>query len=354
MKILVFGEEYFNYTSSAVYALKSLGHEVKVIYMPLLHKSDLSIWEHIRYKLKDQDFINSFYGKCKKEIVETINSFQPDVLLSINGNAYYEFIDKSILNKVKKIGAKSVSWYMDTIKRFEHIEQNLKKFDYIYSFEPNDTEWTKEKYGVTVKYLPIGVAEELYCNNKEDVQEIYDISFVGNSTDNRLEVLNKIAEYCDANNKKMIVYGHYWHNKHWWQKASAKKKFSKKYPHLVKYIKNEFLYGENVAKLYLQSKICLNIHISLHKGINPRTFEILGNGNFELCDYRSDAEQFGLIDKENISMFSDAEECVKQVNYYLNNEAERKTIGKRGKETVENKYTMTKLLSDVLEEMKGR
>ena len=114
------------------------------------------------------------------------------------------------------------------------------------------------------------------------------------------------------------------------------------------------MYGEDVAELYLQSKICLNIHISLHKGINPRTFEILGNGNFELCDYRSDAVQFGLIDKENIAMFSDAEDCVKQVDYYLKNEVERKTIGKRGKETVENKYTMTKLLSDVLEEMKGR
>jgi len=166
------------------------------------------------------------------------------------------------------------------------------------------------------------------------------------------KVLDKIAEYCKANDKNLIVYGHYWHNKHWWQESSAKKKFAKKYPNLVGYVRNEFLYGNDVTKLYLQSKICMNIHTVVHKGINPRTFEILGNGNFELCDYRSDAEQFGLIDKENIAMFSDAEDCVKQVDYYLKNEVERKTIGKHGKETVENKYTMTKLLSDVLEEMK--
>lgn len=352
MKILVFGEDYFNYTSSMVYALGQLGHDVKVVYMPLLHKSKLSILEHIRYKLKDKGFIAEFYGKCQKELLESLETLKPDVILSINGNSYYEFIDKEILSKAKKIGTKSISLYLDTIKRFEHIEQNLKYFDYIYSFEPNDTEWARDKYVVEVKYLPIGVAEELYCNNTEIVNEIYDISFVGNSTENRLEVLNKIAQYCDANNKKMIVYGHYWHNKHCWQEASAKKKFAKKYPSLVKYIKNEFLYGKDVAKLYLESKICLNVHISLHKGINPRTFEILGNGNFELCDYRSDAKDFGLIDKHNIAMFEDAYDCVRQIDYYLNNDVMRKAIGKRGKETVEDKYTMKKLLAGVLEEIK--
>lgn len=351
MKILVFGEEYFNYTDSAVYALKSLGHNVQVIYMPLLHKSNLSIWDHIRYKMKDQGFIDSYYGKCKKQIVDTLESFKPDMVLSINGNAYYEFIDKEILQMLRKAGIKSVSWYMDTIKRFEHIEQNLQCFDYIYSFEPNDIEWAREKFGVEVRYLPIGVAEELYCNSQEDIKKIYDVSFVGNSTENRLEVLNKLAEYCNDNNKRMVVYGHYWHNKHWWQEASAKRKFAKKYPKLIKYVKNEFLQGKDVAKLYLQSNICLNVHISLHKGINPRTFEILGNGNFELCDYRSDANQFGLIDKENIAMFTDVDDCVKQVDYYLNNEEERKTIGERGRETVKDKYTMTKLLSDMLEEI---
>ena len=354
MKILVFGEKYFNYTDSAAYALEHIGNEVRVVYAPLLYRSNLNFKDHLLYKLGNKNFIKSFYEDGKKKLLEAVNGFKPDMFLSINGNQYAEFIDEDIISKLHKENIITVAWYMDTIKRFTDVNQHLELFKYVYSFEPSDIEWAENNFGVKVKYLPLGVAEELYCNNKDDVKEIYDVSFVGNSTGNRLDVLNKIAEYCDANNKKMIVYGHYWHNKHWWQESSAKIKFSKKYPKLVKYVQNEFLYGKDVAKLYLQSKICINVHISLHKGINPRTFEILGNGNFELCDYRSDAEQFGLIDKVNIAMFSDAEDCVKQVDYYLNNEAERKTIGKRGKETVENKYTMTKLLSDVVEEMKGR
>lgn len=354
MKILVFGEKYFNYTDSAAFALKKLSNEVRVIYAPLLHKADLSFKEHVLYKLGNKDFIKSFYERGRQQILDLIDEFKPDAFLSINGNQYAEFIDENVLLVLKEKQVISIAWYMDTIKRFQSINQHLNLFDFVYSFEPNDTDWAKGKFGVDVKYLPLGVSEELYCDNIDDVEEIYDISFVGNSTENRLEVLNKIAEYCDENNKKMVVYGHYWHNKHWWQESSAKKKFAKKYPKLVKYVRNEFLYGKDVAKLYLQSKICLNVHISLHKGINPRTFEVLGNGNFELCDYRSDAKEFGLVDKENIAMFTDADECVRQIEYYLNNEAERKSIGKRGKETVKDKYTMTKLLNGVLDELKGR
>lgn len=352
MRILVFGETYFNYTDSSVYALKRLGHNVKVVYMPLLNKSKLSFCEYLRYKLKDKKFIHQFYNKCSLELVKVLQDFKPDVLLSINGNIYWEFINTEVLSKAKEMGTITVSWYVDTIKYYIAREQNLNKFDYVYSFEPNDIGWAKENYGIVVRYLPLGLAEEIYCNDTKDVEEVYDICFVGNKSDNRLEVLNCVAEYCDVNNKKMIVYGHYWHNKHWWQEAVARKKFAEKYPSLIKYIKNEFIYGKDVAKLYLQSKICLNIHVSLHKGINPRTFEILGNGNFELCDYRSDAKDFGLIDKHNIAMFEDADDCVRQIDYYLNNDVMRKVIGKRGKETVEDKYTMKKLLASVLEEIK--
>ena len=38
---------------------------------------------------------------------------------------------------------------------------------------------------------------------------------------------------------------------------------------------NRPLYGNDVAELYRNTKINLNIHIGCHKGFNPRTFEII-------------------------------------------------------------------------------
>lgn len=160
--------------------------------------------------------------------------------------------------------------------------------------------------------------------------------------------MDEVAKYCTADNKSMIVFGHYWHNKHFWQAYFAKRSFARKYPYLVKYVTNSFLHDQEVAELYNTSRISLNIHIALHKGINPRTFEVLANGNFELCDYREDAKKIGLIDGTNIVMYNNAEECVEKIKCYLNNEEDCLKIAKAGKEFVMKNYTMKKLLADVL------
>ena len=101
MNILVFGEKYFNYTDSTVYALKQLGHNVEVVYMPVLNKSNLSIKEYVLYKLGNEDFIKSFYDNTKNEILELIDEFKPEVFISINGNQFAEYIDHNILYKLK-------------------------------------------------------------------------------------------------------------------------------------------------------------------------------------------------------------------------------------------------------------
>lgn len=161
--------------------------------------------------------------------------------------------------------------------------------------------------------------------------------------------MDEVAKYCTANNKSMIVFGHYWHNKHCWQAYFAKRSFARKHPYLVKYVTNSFLHDQEVAELYNTSRISLNIHIALHKGINPRTFEVLGNGNFELCDYREDAEKMGLVDGKNIVMYRDAKDCTDKIRCYLDNDEKRLKIASTGKEFVAKKYTMKKLLKQILE-----
>ena len=346
-KVVVFGEKYFNFVDSTAYAFEQLGYDVRIYYMPLLHKTELGIIDHLKYKMKCKSFLDKFYQSARAGLLEIVNDFKPDMVFSINGNSYYEFVNEEVLKYFKKNDITTVTWYMDTVKRFEHIEQNIKLFDRVLVFEPNDVPYIREKYERDAQYLPIGVSEELYCQGKDDVKKLYDVSFVGNPSDKRLELLDRVAEYCVNNNKKMIVYGHYWHNKHWWQEKFAKKKFAKQHPYLVDFIHNGFISGDKVANLYQQSKVCLNIHIALHKGVNPRTFEVMGNGNFELCDYREDAKNLGLISGENIVLYDSFDECVEKLDYYLNNYDVREKIAKSAADFVRNKYTITKLLKQV-------
>lgn len=347
-KVLVFGEQYFNFVDSTVYAFEKLGYEVRMYYMPLLHKTELGMIDHFKYKMQCKSFLEEFYQNAREGLLRIIDDFQPDMVFSINGNSYYEFVNKEMLDYLKKRNIIAATWYMDTIKRFEHINQNVEGFDRVFVFEPNDVPYIKDKYDKEAQYLPIGVSEELYCKGEVEVEKIYDISFVGNSTDNRLEILDRVAEYCVKNNKRMFVCGHYWHNKHWWQEKAARKKFAKQHPYLVNFVHNGFMNGVEVAKLYQQSKVCLNIHISLHKGINPRTFEVMGNGNFELCDYREDAKNFGLISKQNIVFYNNSDECLEQLDFYLNHCDERERIAKSARNFVKVKYTLTELLNNVI------
>lgn len=344
-KVLLFGEKYFNYTDSVAYALRKLGYDVNIVYVPLVSSRDLGVLDYFQYKFSRKSFLKSFYEKKKLNLINELESYRPDLFFSINGNAYYEFIDESVLTKLTSINSKKILWYMDTIRRFERIAQNIQGFDHVFSFEPGDIEYIQKKYLVPAEYLPIGVSEELYCKSEsQSAESIYDICFVGNTSENRLEVLERVAEYCYRNDKKFVVYGHYWHNKHWWQGYHAKRKFVKQHPYLAKYVTNSLLNGKQVAELYNKSKICLNIHIALHKGINPRTFEIMGGGNFELCDNRIDGIKMGIVPRENIAFYHSSDECIALIDYYLKNDEERKMIADNSRRLVEKRFTLTKLL----------
>ena len=241
---------------------------------------------------------------------------------------------------------------MDSIKRIESIKQHINDYDNVFVFEPDDVMYIKEKYpGVEVYYLPIGVAQEIFSTEQSiKGNRKFDISFVGAKTKNRLDILEKVARYCSNKNKSMIVYGKYYKNKsNAFCNFIDEIVFKLKYPNLYKYTTNELLFKENVNKLYCNTKISLNIHIDIHKGINPRTFEILAGENFELCDIRKDARKLGLVNGENIAFYRDADDCVKQIDYFLEHSRERDKIAVNGSKLVHEKYMMNIVLKQYLD-----
>ena len=148
----------------------------------------------------------------------------------------------------------------------------------------------------------------------------------------------------------MIVYGKYYKNKsNIFSNFIEEIAFKLKYPNLYKFTANKLLFREDVNKLYCNTKISLNIHIDIHKGINPRTFEILAGENFELCDVRKDAKNLGLINGENIVFYKDADDCVKQIEYFLEHSQEREKIADAGSKLVHEKYMMDIVLKQYLD-----
>ncbi|MBQ7759551.1 MAG: glycosyltransferase [Acidaminococcaceae bacterium] len=323
MKISLFGMSYYNYTKSIKYALEALGHEVLMV-------------------------IDDDLGFRSKNIVANklrMINFQPDLFINFCGNYRYNLIDADFLNKIT---GKKILMYADAIKFVGNVEQNISLYDKVCLFEETDVKYIKSKYGVNCDVISGSVAEEIFCLGFPNQKRVYDLSFVGVMLQERLDFFEKIAQYAIDKKLNMIVYGNFWKKKHWWQELWYKRKFFMKYPNLAHFAVNDYIQPEQASLLYRKTKICLNKHIDRHKSVNYRVFEIMANNNFELCDSREQANEFGLKDSENIAFYEDVEDCIKKIEYYLINEEIRQKIAEAGGELVRKKFTTKAVMERLL------
>jgi spore maturation protein CgeB len=106
--------------------------------------------------------------------------------------------------------------------------------------------------------------------------------------------------------------------------------------------------GETVNKIYLSSKIVLNIHHPHSiEGLNTRTFDIPACSAFEMVDYKKNVEKHFEIDKEIVT-FKNIDELKSKIDFYLINDDLRKTISERGKRKVLSEHTWLHRIRDVI------
>ena len=142
----------------------------------------------------------------------------------------------------------------------------------------------------------------------------------------------------------MLFAGPFFEERYFWKPLS----FRFKYPVLSKYIENGSFAPALVADFYHRSKICLNIQGNDGENLNPRTFEILAAGGFELISRHRD--YYGLLELgRDLADFGSAEELVEKTAYYLEHEEERNTMATQGHRQVKDRLRMEDSLRRVLE-----
>lgn len=323
MKILIFGFTYYNYSKSMYEAIKSLGYDVKLIYDPLNYEKDN-------------------LNLVKKEVFD----YAPDIFINFCGNYGHDVIDKTLLNNLREV----VKIYIaaDKLSRFSHIEQHIDMYDYVYVFEPSDKNILEKQYSnVKINIMEVGADEKIYASNLNTVLKEYDIVFAGGFDSKRLEFFEHIAKYSYNNSLKMALYGSFWKNKNLITTLFYKTIFKYRYPYIYKYAINESLNPEELSNLYKKTRICINCHIGIHEGLNFRVFEIMGNNNFCLCDYKEISKKYGLLDGVNIAFYKSTKDCIEKIEYYLQNEQKRKDISLCGGEYVRTNYLMRHVMNRI-------
>ena len=267
-----------------------------------------------------------------------------DKILFFNLNFYeYDLVDKDLFELLEAKYTKLL--FLDSMKKFSIDDHILTSFDKVFSFDTKELEYIREKWHLNSQHVPLGTNYNLYP--VQDAKENYDVCFVGISNPKRLKYLDAIAEYCDKNNKKLFVSGHYWHDSNKLQSFLGERSFKRKHPVLFKYLHNQFIEPKDLASVYNQTKICLNINVDYHNNFNSRNFDVLYMGKLLISDTQ-DLSGIVLEPGKHFLMCDDEAGMVKLIDKYLQAEDERERIAKSGKKIIEEKYLFVNSLHEIV------
>lgn len=280
----------------------------------------------------------------RDRLLSVIKHKKIDIVLFLND---FRFSDQTFfLNKTIAQQVDCRLWVWDAMHDINDLKNHIYLYSKIYSFEINDILQLKEYYSIEGEYLPLFAGPEFYASPRtsEDKQDI-DIFFIGTiaGIQKRLDILEATAKLAYEKNYKMLVLGRIWHDHHWHQRIIGKWKFKRRYPYLAKFVENKVLTPSDVIAYYKRTKINLNIHIEGHTCYNCRTFEVMGNDNFILSD-RQNICNLELKEKRDFECYSNINELLEKIEYYMSHEDERNQIARTGGQLIREKYNLVNAL----------
>jgi len=285
-----------------------------------------------------------YLEKENREFISYVNKQQPDLIFIVKG----DFIFPSTLNKLKQVISCPIvayAWddpfhsgkndYTDNYRKV-NFKNGIPLYNMIFVFDSFYVDEIRRHEGKDVRYLPLATNPKTFSSivltEQDKVAYGYDVCFVGMPFPNRIDLFNDLNRY----GYNVGVFGDHW-----------TKAFMIRGQKAPSYYKGKAT-GKTVNKIYMSSKIALNIHHPHSiEGLNTRTFDIPACGAFEIVDYKKSLAEHFEIDKEIVA-FEDVNKLKSKIDFYLKNTALRKAISENGKKRVLNEHTWVHRVSDVI------
>ncbi len=289
--------------------------------------------------------IKFYLDQENMEFIDSVLKEKPDLLFIVKGDHLFP----ATLKKLKQFSDCRIAGYawddpfysdknnlQDDFRR-SNFSNGMQWYDHIFVFDTHYVEEIRKRGARSVSYLPLATNPKRYREitvSQQDREHFsYDVCFIGVPFPNRVDIFENLSEY------NLGVFGDHW-----------KKYFMKKGQKTPFYYKGKAA-GETVNKIYLCSKIVLNIHHPHSiEGLNTRTFDIPACGAFEVVDHIKNVERHFEVDKEIVT-FKDMKELKRKIDYYLKHDDIRQAIAGEGKQRVVNDHTWEKRIADVIATM---
>tara|TARA_B100002052_G_C15880141_1_gene598836 strand:- start:1898 stop:2983 length:1086 start_codon:yes stop_codon:yes gene_type:complete len=320
------------------------GHKIEIHYSSLFdEKQRIKILRQIqKYKIGSvpihlvQKIIDKqLFKSSSNTLLQHAKYFSPNLIIFHDKT----FFNKAILKKLKDSADAKLILMIGTspITLPNYIQNTAPFFDYVFSSDYYHSITWQELGAKKSHCLPISACDRDYhkpykfVNEYEKINFEYDISFVGRlHSDLYADRRRYLTNLCKKFN--VAIY-------------SPDYETIDNYPILKKNYKGT-AHREKMIKAISASKISLNFHgQTVQSGGNLKLFEIPATNTLQIVDrYNSNWFQEG---KEIVS-FDDLNDLIKKIEYYLDNEVDRKKIAKAGQIRVYEQHTYAKRMEKML------
>jgi len=328
-----------------------LGPEVFPL-APVLRKFGLSVmefdsrilsWQYRFYMKPVQRLVTNFkkdwdlFAKSpysihpyrEKMFHQAIRIFRPDILFIVRGNGYSQRFLRGVREQDNIKGI--IGWWTKGSKWFELAKGEVNDYDLFFFVNHDFVSRLKQDGHGHCLYLPHAANTDYYrplAAGKE-----IPIFFVGNWSSRRQKFIEAILPFSP------IICGPRWRQNN-----------LTNFP-VLKCLRQRNLSPVRVNERYNQSRIVLNMNVidpppDMVGWFNQRVFDVPASGTFLLTEYEKGLEELYNIGEE-VETFRTTEELKDKVAYYLNNEAARERIARKGYERVMRLGTWEHRLRDI-------
>ncbi|MHA3787232.1 CgeB family protein [Flavobacterium hauense] len=250
-RIILIAPVYFNYHTLIIKSLEAKGHTVDFL-------EDKNSGLSYILSTKSKFLLKRYKEKYEKEVLACLDKGNYDCMIVIGGKTPDSDFWKRI-NQTYKF--KKILYQWDSVRNFDYRSM-IPSFDSVMTFDSQDA------LQLNIPYLPLFYKQK----DKSEVAEDIDFLFIGIWHSDRIEILDKIAEYANANNLKYYFKVYYpWYS--YLYLVHIKKTISPS-----PFLTSKPVPLEETIKYYQRAKCIIDINHPWQSGLTMRTIETIGKG----------------------------------------------------------------------------
>jgi len=204
------------------------------------------------------------------------------------------------------------AWDDTALARRKELAFNIHAFDHTFSHDPANLRLYKSLGAEKADPLPCAAVDPA-LNRRLHIPKKFDVVFVGSKTPRRLKILEELAR------KGIGVYS------------------------------PDIWNAEEMNRLFNESRIVLNCHLSELLNTETRVAEVLGSGSFLLSETLSDGD---LVEEGRhfIGFTPGAtDEMIDKIRYYLDHDRQREEIASQGHDHIHHRHTYGHRIRKILD-----